>query len=282
MATEHAIALSKARAQLTAVDAPFAMQLQEIHGITMRVWKNAPATMKAILQASCQHGERDYLVYQEERLSYAEHYRRSVHLATQLIAQYGISKGDRVAIAMRNYPEWSLAFWATAAVGAVVVPLNAWWTGAELAYGLQDSGSVLLFVDEERLQRLTDHFPELLLRGVVAVRTNATGVAIPFAELFADMPAAPVLPEIEIEPEDDATIFYTSGTSGKPKGALATQRNMCTNPVSMAYMQALFDLAAGQTPTQPAKRVITLVSVPFFHATGCHAMLLAALSLVIL
>ena len=270
------LSLAQAEAQLTAVGAPFEIQTLTIRGIQTRTWQQAPATLRAILQASRNHGEREYLIYEGERLSYAEHYQRVAHLAGQLANRFQIKKGERVAIAMRNYPEWSLTFWAAAAVGAIVVPLNAWWTGAELAYGLQDSGSVVLFADEERLQRLTDYLPDSPLRGVVAVRTDAADMAMSFAELFVDMPAEPLLPEVDLEPEDDATIFYTSGTSGKPKGALATQRNMCTNPISMAYMQALFDLAAGQAPAQPVKRVITLVSVPFFHVTGCHAMLLTA------
>ena len=114
-----------------------------------------------MLELSALHGDKDFLVYEDERITFAEHFRAVAALAHALVDRFGVAKGDRVAIAMRNLPEWVMAFWASIAVGAVVVPLNAWWTGAELAYGLSDSGTSVVFVDEERRERILPHLGEL-------------------------------------------------------------------------------------------------------------------------
>ena len=82
-----------------------------------------------MLELSALHGDKDFLVYEDERITFAEHFRTVATLAHALVDRFGITKGDRVAIAMRNLPEWVIAFWASISVGAVVVPLNAWWTG---------------------------------------------------------------------------------------------------------------------------------------------------------
>jgi len=135
---------------LTGPGALFEIVEAEIRGVRTRVWKHAPPSLRAVLDYSRLHGELDFLVYEDERTSFAEHYAAVATLARRMLEDWGLHKGERVAIAMRNYPEWSLVFWATVAVGAVSVPLNAWWKGEELEYGLRDSGSTLLFCDAER------------------------------------------------------------------------------------------------------------------------------------
>ena len=121
-----------------------------IRGVPTRTWKSAPPTLRTVLELSAGHGDKTFLVYEDERLTFGEHFRLAAGLANVLIERFGVQKGDRVAIAMRNLPEWVIAFWAAIAAGAIVVPLNAWWTGPELAYGLDDSGTSVVFVDEER------------------------------------------------------------------------------------------------------------------------------------
>src|SRR5262245_47337797 len=130
------LSIAEATAALTAPGAPFAMAQQEIGGVQLRVWQNAPTSLRAVLEASRAQGDLPFLVYEDERLSFAEHYRRCAALARVLVERFGIEKGERVAIAMRNFPEWPVAFFAAAAVGAIVVPLNAWMTGPELEYCL--------------------------------------------------------------------------------------------------------------------------------------------------
>ncbi|WP_281258679.1 AMP-binding protein [Brevibacterium ihuae] len=195
-----------------------------------------------MIEASRVHGDADMLVYGDERLSYAEHFRRVAGLARGLVDTYGIAPGDRVAIAMRNYPEWSIAFFAAACAGAVVVPLNAWWAAGELEFGLRDSGSSVLLADEERFERLASRLPELDIPVLVARPSGAVPAGV---RDMADVPAADALPDVEIGPEDGATIFYTSGTTGTPKGAFGTHRNICGNVMSVRYSAAREQLRQG-------------------------------------
>src|SRR5688572_23146475 len=192
----------------------------EVRGVPTRVWKHAPGSLREIWDASAVHGDNDYLVYGSERLTFADVHRQVRALAHQLTG-LGVRQGDRIAIATRNYPEWATAFWASTAIGAVVVPLNAWWTGPELAYGLSDSGAVVLFADDERLERITPHLGETAVRTVVTIRSDRDG--IPWKEVVSG--DDPALPDVTIDPDDDITIMYTSGTTGRPKGATHTHRN---------------------------------------------------------
>jgi long-chain acyl-CoA synthetase len=274
--------LAEVHARLTATGSLFEIEELSIRGVPTRVWKNAPRSLRAVLDSSRAHGDKVFLVYEDERVSFEEHYRRAAGLAKVLVDAWGVRKGDRVAIAMRNFPEWPLAFWAAAAAGAIVVPLNAWWKGEELEYGLADSGARVLFCDAERAHRLAPHFAKLAtLERVVVARDEVGPVAgqLRFEDVLREGPADGALPDVALEPEDDATIFYTSGTTGKPKGALGTQRNICGNLVSLAFAQmrgALrSDAAPAPAPAAPAVQQAQLLSVPFFHATGCHSVLCA-------
>jgi long-chain acyl-CoA synthetase len=276
------MSIAETKAALTAPGAPFEMAEMEIRGIRTRVWKNAPPSLRAVLLQARQHGDASFIVYEDERLTYAEHDHAVATLARVLIDRFHIAKGDRVAIAMRNFPEWSIAFWAAAAIGAIVVPLNAWMTGAELEYCLADSGSVLLFADAERAERLAPHLPALALRAAIVVRAAGAQPAgmLRFEDVLGTPRLDASLPDVEIDPEDDATIFYTSGTTGKPKGALGTQRNICGNLMSLGYAAARAKLRRGEKLPEPGEALpkkTYLLSVPFFHATGCHSVLVATL-----
>lgn len=266
---------------LTGPGAPFEVEERLIRGIPTRTWKNAPPSLPVVLDQSRAHGDATFLVYEDERTSFEDHYRRAAGLARVMVEAWGVTKGDRVAIAMRNFPEWPVAFWAAACAGAVVVPLNAWWKGEELAYGLQDSGAKLLFCDAERAYRLAPQLPGLDLAQVVVARDEAGPVAgqLRFEEVLAAAPKDGVPPQLALDPEDEATVFYTSGTTGRPKGALGTHRNICGNLVSLAFAQARGALRSGlDLPPAGAPRPQTaqLLSVPFFHATGCHSVLCAS------
>tara|TARA_R110002096_G_scaffold332239_1_gene526261 strand:- start:8604 stop:10358 length:1755 start_codon:yes stop_codon:yes gene_type:complete len=272
----------------TAPDSPFEMAEEVVRGVRLRVWKNAPSSLRELFEMGRAHGDLDYLVFEDERVTYETHYRAVAKLAQDLVAR-GVGKGDRVAIVMRNYPEWSIAFWATVVVGAVSVPLNAWLTGPELEYGLADSGSKVAIVDGERGERIRDHLRALSeLKSLIVVRPG--GPLPDGAVLWDDVVAAPSelhalpdmsLPQVDIDPEDDATIFYTSGTTGKPKGALGTHRNILTNLISLGIAPTRAFLRRGETlpaPDPDAPKRAFLLSVPFFHATGCHSILVPNLA----
>src|SRR5437764_14686818 len=275
--------IAEATEVLTASGQIFEVADETVRGIPMKIWKNAPPSLRAVLEMSRGHGDQTFLVYEDERMTFEGHFRTVAHLARRLVDDYGVKKGDRVAIAMRNFPEWSLAFWAAAAAGAVVVPLNAWWTGDELAYGLADSGAKVLFADAEREERLRPHWDELgdLQRVVVARSTGAVDAGHErFEEVLGEVPADAALPAVDLDPEDDATIFYTSGTTGRPKGALGTHRNICGNLMSLGFVAMRSGLQAkgpdnGGLAAGGGQQNSSLLSVPFFHATGCHSVLVA-------
>src|SRR5271156_433082 len=148
------MSIADANAALTAAGQLFEMEELDIRGVPTRIWKNAPPSLRAVLDMSLGHGDAVFLVYEDERTTFAEHYRIACTLAHRLRSSFGIAQGDRVAIIMRNLPEWIMAFWAASLNGAIVVPLNAWWSAEELRYGLEDSGSKVVFVDSERAQRI--------------------------------------------------------------------------------------------------------------------------------
>ncbi|MEX0342520.1 MAG: class I adenylate-forming enzyme family protein, partial [Erythrobacter sp.] len=262
--------------RLTAPGQRFEMETIDIHGVPTRVWKNAPANLRQVAMAGRAHGDRLFAIYGDERVTYDAWFRAVARLATEFRAR-GIGKGDRVALAMRNLPEWPVAFFAATTVGAICVPLNAWWTGPELAFGLANSGSKLLVCDAERWERLAEHraeFPELetllVSRGEQALEgTERLEDIIGTPNDYAALPQGELPPE-EIAPEDEATIFYTSGTTGQPKGALGTHRNLCTNILSSGFNGAFAALRRGEVPPEPVQKV-GLTVIPLFHVTACSA-----------
>jgi acyl-CoA synthetase (AMP-forming)/AMP-acid ligase II len=283
--------VAEVRAELTAPGQLFEMDEVPIRGMPTRVWKNAPPTLRSVLDLSAAYGDRTLIVYEDERYSFAEHYRLAATFARRLVEQYGVQKGDRVAIAMRNFPEWLVAFWGAAVAGAVVVPLNAWWTGPELAYGIKDSGAKVLVVDEERALRLRP-YEDLDLIGIFVVRAGhpLQEKEWAWASMLGMIEPSVTPPDVALDPEDDATIFYTSGTTGFPKGALGTHRNICTNVLSLAfgavYAASRKAALAGEdgagvdvaSLASGAADQAILLSVPLFHVTGCHAVMLGAVS----
>jgi long-chain acyl-CoA synthetase len=273
------LTIAETHAALTAPPSMFEIDEAEVFGHRIRVWKHAPASLRVILEASRTRGDAPFIVYEDETLTFEQHFRAAAHLANTLVDRYGVEKGDRVAIVMRNFPEWSIAFWAAAAAGAVVVPLNAWWTADEIAYGLRDSGAKVVFVDAERLDRLAEITPPLEVHTIVARAPQGTAVtAERWEDVLGAVPADAELPPVDIEPEDLATIFYTSGTTGRPKGALGTHRNICGNLLSLGFAARRAQVRAGKEPAPTAGQNVYLLSVPFFHATGCHSILVANLA----
>jgi len=200
--------IAETHAALTAAQSMFEMDEADVFGTRLRVWKYAPASLRVIVEASRARGDAAFIVYEDEVLTFEEHFRAVAHLATILVERYGIEKGDRVAIAMRNFPEWSIAFWALTATGAIAVPLNAWWTAEELDYGLRDSSSRVAFVDAERLERLAGVLPALDLATIVArAPEGTTGRVERWEDVLGAVPADAALPAVDLEPEDLVTIF---------------------------------------------------------------------------
>ena len=264
--------LRQAWATLTAPGAQFEVVEVPVRGQSLHAYKNAPPDLRTLWQLSAGYGDRDYLVYGDERRTFERAHREVASIANWLL-DHGVEPGDRVAIAMRNYPEWMLSYWACVSIGVVAVGMNAWWTGPELQYGIQDSNPSVIIADAERLDRLAAHTDEIDNRILVGVRLpEPRPDVVPFADLCA---GPTTLPEVSIDPDADACIFYTSGTTGRPKGAQLTHRGCANNVMTMAFantVQAMASaLAAGEEPNAgppAAQAPIVLVVTPLFHVTA--------------
>lgn len=283
------ISIAQANAALAASDTPLKLADSEVGGVPMKIYADAPPTIRAILQlGEMEFGARDYLVYEDERVTFTAFARAVEHFSKILIEQYGIGKGDRIAIIMRNYPQWPVPFFAALSIGAIATPMNSWWTGDELEYGLKDSGAKVAVMDPQILDRIRDHLgnlPDLesiiIARGGeaetderVATMDSLIGPANSWSNLEKIG-----LPEVELGPDDDATIMYTSGTTGRPKGALATHRAIISNMLNSLTCQMRMLLRRGEEPPEPDpnEQNATLLAIPFFHATGAFAVLIPSM-----
>ncbi len=265
----HYAELAQARAELTGPGGPFEITTVAINGIPVRAYRHALPDVRAFWQSTLPFADRTYLVYGDERLTYAEAHARVAAIAAWLAAQ-GVGSGDRVAIAMRNYPEWLLIYWACVSCGIAVVGMNAWWTPEEMAYALADSAPRMLFLDAERLDRYRQMAAPPAGLGLVGVRlAGAEPGVTPFDDVVAHGGA---LPDVAIDPDADACIFYTSGTTGFPKGAQLTHRGCITNLFNMLYAAASTALAVqratGVAPPATPPVPVTLLTTPLFHVTA--------------
>ena len=263
---------------ITATGGQLEVTTATVRGSDYPVFKTAPDSVRDYLAFFfAQQADREFLVYRDERFSFADIQAQAVRIAAVLQHRHGIAKGDRVAIAMRNYPEWVAGFVAVMLLGAVAVPMNAWWTSDELAYGIGDSGTRLVLADEERARRLEGNPVKVL-----TVRTSAAVAAglgrLRLEDELAAAPAAPwYLPPIG--PEDDATIMYTSGSTGSPKGAVSTQRAVVSGTLNyLVAGLALLQLSQAAGTVMPEQQVM-LLNVPLFHITGLVPVLLVSVAI---
>ena len=240
----------------------------EVDGRTYKLFKNTPPSLRFLFELSSGYADLDYLVYEDERITFGEAWQRVGAMGALLVDRYGVRHGDRVAIAMRNYPEWIIAFQAITSIGAVAVALNAWWTTDELEYGIQDSGAKVALVDQERAERLAPVQSSLGL-AVIGVRLDDDLDGVDRLEDVLDPAAA--LPDVPVDPDDDATILYTSGTTGHPKGAVSTHRAVLSGLLAFgarSTVSALMEPAKAPDPDAPKDRTSYILVVPLFHATG--------------
>ncbi|MGZ6007250.1 MAG: AMP-binding protein, partial [Rhizomicrobium sp.] len=267
----HYKELKQAWAELTAPGAPFEIKEIEVRGVNIRTFKNAPPNIRELWLSTAQFADREYLVYEDERMTYAQAHAQTAAIANWLFRQ-GVKPGDRVAIAMRNYPEWMLVYWACVSVGIAVVGMNAWWVTDEVEFALKDSEPKVVFCDEERLARILERPAAASRTKLVAtrVKTLPPGVTA-WKDVIAEGGA---MPSVNVDPDADACIFYTSGTTGSPKGAQLTHRGCVSNLFNMMFsgqVQALATMRATGVVPDPAAPVpipITLLTTPLFHVTA--------------
>jgi len=253
----------------------FELQKKTIRGNEYNVFVNVPQNLCEYFQFALIHGEWEFLAYEDESYKYQEVLNNAAGLAHVLVDKYGLKKGDAVAFSMRNYPEWIYSYMAVTSIGCVAVPLNSWWQGEELDYGITHSEAKVFIGDDERLQRL-EGFAENTPRISVRCQTNDFTNTVAFEELVKPKES---FPQVEIDPEDDASIMYTSGSTGYPKGVVTTHRSIINTPVAWAFLATMasqLESDGGETFVQ-AESPCTLAAVPLFHVTGSHSNFLLSL-----
>ncbi|MBV7246489.1 class I adenylate-forming enzyme family protein [Streptomyces sp. MW-W600-10] len=282
-AAELARRAARIEAALTAPGAPFAVVIGE-RGTPE--YADGPRTLREFVETTWAYGDAPFLIAGERTYSYGEFFAAASALAVRLRERYGLRSGDRAVIAMRNHPEWQIAFWAAQLAGLVAVPLNAWWTEEEFGHALDDCEPGVLLVDGERLGRVAGWARRT---GAYVVLFHGAGRTVEGlrVERYEEFPAADPLaapPDVEPRPEDDATILYTSGTTGRPKGAVATQLAQAGAALNPRYHAAASARARGVIPGQgPAP--VSLMTFPFFHVaafTGFYAAMAAGGALVLM
>ncbi|KAI9363421.1 long-chain-fatty-acid--CoA ligase [Zopfochytrium polystomum] len=278
------MSIAEATALLTQPGMPLEVEEAIVRGEKLKVWKNAPPSVRMLMMTCHLFSDRDFLVYESTRYTFGNFYSRTINMGHAL-AKAGVKKGDRVGILMRNFPEWAVAFLATMTIGAIAVPINAWLKPAETEYCIRDSAPKVIFVDDQRLATVGQYWAPLQKDGtattIVLVRSpapkKAPGGLVLYDAFEKSAGTNEDMLEVDIEPDDPATILYTSGTTGRPKGALGTHRNYISQ---LLGTKCVFDVGKIRSseglPNQPALSV--LLAVPLFHATGCLAILASALA----
>jgi long-chain acyl-CoA synthetase len=267
--------------ELTAADSPFALRDFNVDGDTLKGFANAPTDLVQLLQAGRAHGDKTFLVYEGRRLSFDQFFGQVDTLASHLQCGYGVNKGDRVAIAMRNSPEWAVAFVAAALCGAIIVPLNSWGKTEELEYGLDDCGASVLVADAQRFALIENSLDETGIEVIVAEPTTepAQPNVTSFDSLLARGPVAG-FSVAEVEPNDPALIIYTSGSTGYPKGAVQRHISVAQALMNMYFLGTLTLSMEGPRELRGgAEQETPLLTVPLFHGTGLVAGLLMPLNM---
>ncbi|RIX32305.1 class I adenylate-forming enzyme family protein [Sphingomonas edaphi] len=249
-------------AVMTAITGPGGRVILDKDADGRTIVGNFPSTLPLFFKTFCAlNGAVEGVVAGDERLTFSKLDQLSDRLARALVGR-GIAKGDRIAIAMRNCPSWILAYMATVKAGAIATLINGWWQPEELDHALALTDPALTIADEPRARRIA----ATTSGGAIETIAIERPLEEAFATLLGEASDDTALPEIQ--PDDDATILFTSGSTGEAKGALSTHRAVTTGVY--AYATSLMTLrgileSEGRSPVNPLK---TLVVVPLFHVTG--------------
>lgn len=277
MLTDREIAddLEKLKEIATGMLAPesqFAIETTEIDGVELRVFSKAPRNLGAVYDLARNAADETFLVYLDERHTFAETLDMARRLARALREEYRVRKGDRVAICARNSPEWCLAYMAATMIGAIAAPFNSWSTARELEFLIKDSGSRLIFADPPRLKLLGEAAGNL---DVVMIKPE-NGCELPetYELLRRHEPISDdELSAFNVQPEDDATLMYTSGSTGNPKGVLSSHRGVISALYTWLFVRGANDSLYTEQVKENWQPAI-LANVPLFHVTGSHAQFL--------
>ena len=264
---------------LTGPEGQFPILDKVINGSQRRVFGGLPDNLRDYYTSVAGYGDKECLVDGERRYSFTDVLQQAANLSHSLADNYGVKKGDRVALAMRNAPEWCISFMAITALGAVAVPMNSWWQGEELIYGLRDCGASLVILDGTRYARMAGWLDD---SGLPVIGVDTGGAPLPdhvgkLKDLLADTGPRD-FPENNIEPEDLAIILYTSGSTGTPKGVFSTQRNVISAIGTWLVTVVAAAAVQGTLGQEPENQPAILLAIPLFHVTGLHALFLLSLA----
>ena len=259
-------------AAITAPGQPLEMVEMDVYGSSCRGYKNAPASLRDLFEQNLT--DETFIVFDQERYTFRDIWAHSSAIGQGLVSDYGIQKGDCVAICMRNFPEWIMAFQAITSIGAIAVGMNSLWQAEEIDYGLQDSGCKLLIADQERIDLVVKAEIQLSCETLL-VRGDQT-TDLPRWEDLQEKFAGNLMPTAEIAPIDDAIIFFTSGSTGRPKGVVSSNLAIMSALLSWEVAITGWILLRGEAPAPPEHQPAGLLAVPLFHVTGCHAIFLMA------
>ena len=261
----------EAIAQLTAPGSAFETHKIFVGGVEVTAFKNAPNNLRDVFNLSRARGETIFLVYEDERWSFTQTMSHVDAIAAMLVHKYGVKKGDRVAIAMRNYPEWVMSFAAILSIGAISVSFNAWWIEDENDFALEDCGAKVLLCDDERAERSTASLKRLGIHGVIC--RSKKPLPEGFDRWEDSIMLGEAMPSVDIAPDDDATILYTSGTTGRPKGAVSTHRSIIQALMAFSCRTTITNVRYPKDPkdadSAPSLVPAFILVVPLFHVTGC-------------
>ncbi len=247
----------------------------DIDDVRVRVFKNAPLHLRELYQGALEHSYDTFYVYEDERYTFADAWRR-VEQVMSALHVLGVRPGDRVGICMRNYPEWVFAFMGITSMGGIAVAMNAWWTGEEMMYGIEDSGLNTLFVDRERLEPLSPYLDRASLNVVVVRSEHIAGQGVVgWDEFLASGQGVMHAPTIAADAP--ATILYTSGSTSHPKGVVSSHRAIIHSLLGWEASAALARADAGRRQRPPERQPCMIITVPLFHVTGLNGQLLPSL-----
>lgn len=283
------VSSAEIKAQLTGPGGMFEVVTEDVGGRPLQVYKERMSSLRDVeLAATARGDDKDFIVYGDRRYGFGSFVAEANGVAKALADDYDIGPGDRVAVLSQNNPEWCLAFWATVSIDAVLVGLNGWWKADEILYGLQDSGAKVLFADRKRFERIADQLdqapelrhvfladasPEDFPQAAKGTTGDGPGITLHrFDELTAQ--PTPEMPTVPIDEDDAAVIFYTSGTTGRPKGAISTHRSMIANLQNTLYTAisgTMLASAEGIDAGYTTGDTVSLLTSPLFHVSGCHS-----------
>jgi long-chain acyl-CoA synthetase len=270
-----AMTWDEANLAVTAPGQMFELIDGEVRGVKMKVFKNSPPHLGLVFANARNHGDKPFLVYEGETWTFAKTMDYVDALASLLVNTYGVKKGDRVAVAMRNYPEWVMSFAAIISSGAINVSMNSWWTEDEMDFALEDSGATVLICDQ---QRYDIGAASCTKRGVKVLVVRSDKPLPAGVDKWEEvLPLGDKHPGADIHPDDDATILYTSGTTGRPKGAVSTHRAIISSIMAFSARNAVLAGAGVKMkdvdgPDLPPSFILI---VPLFHVTGCVPVMLS-------